>query len=208
MIRRSLIRVLETVIIVSMLGVTQLQAQTTLQQAIASGEVSARFYGNGSSSGESVMVEVSKGPKGASGPQTVTIPRGSKLASSQASAQSMTVSSVAGRSSGGGNYVPMPNILVPDRGTATYVLTAFCAEFHKDNPSSSTQFTLLPPDQTMTCIAEQSERSGLSVDAQQAAVWMYTDNATFDQVNETFTVSREDWDDARKVASACRGKLR
>ena len=203
MIRRVSSALLLVFLTLSLWGSGQTQGLSTLQQAIASGEVNARFYGTGSSSGESVMVDVSRGPKGARASKTVTVPPGSRLASADAGAQGMTILAVAGRATGANSYAPSTNIVVPATGVATYMLTAFCAEFHKDNPSSSTQFTLRPPDETMACIGKQSQRAAAEVEATQAAVWMYTDHATFGEVNETFSVSTQDWDTAKKIASAC-----
>jgi TQXA domain-containing protein len=149
------------------------------------------------------MTEVSKGPKAASEPKTVTIPPGSQLESSEAGAQGMMVLGVAGRVTGRGTYARTANIVIPATGTATYVLKAFCAEFHKDNPSESTQFTLRPPDTTLACIARQSLKANSSLEATQAAVWMYTDRLTFQEMSEKFRISSADWSAAQEIVSAC-----
>jgi hypothetical protein len=179
------------------------QSIPTLQDAIASGQVNGVFYGTGSSSGDSVTVEVSKGPKAASGPKEVSVPPGSRLDSADAGAQGMMILGIAGRVTGATTYAPADNIVVPATGTATYLLTAFCSEFHKDNPSESTRFTLRSPDPSLACIAKRSKDGGLSIDATQAAVWIYTDRLTFEAVNEKFSVSRTDWDRAQQVVRAC-----
>lgn len=204
MIRRTVVSLL--IILLGLALWSSVYAQTsipTLQQATAAGQANTRFYGTGGSSGDSVMVEVSKGPKAASGPKTVTVPPGSQLASSDASAQNMMVLGVAGRVTGGGTYAPSDDIVIPASGTATYVLNAFCAEFHKDNPSESTHFTLRSPDVTLACIAKQSVKSRLSVEATQAAVWMHTDGLTYEEMVEKFNISRADWNRARQIVSAC-----
>ena len=111
---------------------------------------------------------------------------------------------VAGRSSGGAGYSPSTNIVVPAVGLATYVLNAFCAEFHKENPSESTSFTLKQPDSQLACIAKQGGRgSGVSLEATQAAVWIYTDNLTYQQMAEKFNISRADWDRASQLVRTC-----
>jgi hypothetical protein len=113
----------------------------------------------------------------------------------------MTILGVAGRAVSETSYQPTSVITVPDRGSAVYILEAFCAEFHKDNPSESTHFTLKPPDQVLACIARGGK--GLSVSAYQSAVWMYTDNATFSEVNEKFDVSRQDWAKGEALFRRC-----
>ena len=95
---------------------------TTLQEAIAAGQADARFYGTGGSSGDSVMVDVSKNPQATPGWQTVTIAPGSRLESSDAGAQSMVVLRVAGRVIGANSYEPSSDIVIPASGSATYAL--------------------------------------------------------------------------------------
>jgi hypothetical protein len=51
------------------------------------------------------------------------------------------------------------------------------------------------------CIAEKG--SGLSVEAMQAAVWMYTDKITYSHMNEKFPIDRADWDAADRVYRSC-----
>jgi hypothetical protein len=114
----------------------------------------------------------------------------------------MTIMGVAGKDLGGFSYQPTSVITVPAKGTATYILTAFCSEFHKDNPSESTHFTLKPPSPVMSCIARTGKQ--LPVPAYQAAVWMYTDNVNFSEVNEKFEVSPQDWAKGAAVYQRCR----
>ena len=178
------------------------QGAESLLEGIRTDAVRAEFTGTGGSSGDSVKVRVAKGPKAAPGPQDYTVPPGSQLASSDASAQSMTILSVAGEAAGKNSYKPTSVITVPAKGTATYVLKAFCAEFHKENPSTSTHFTLKEPDPGLACIARNGK--DLSVPAYQAAVWMYTDNATFSEVNEKFAVSTQEWSSGEPVFRRCR----
>ena len=182
----------------------EMNETSSLQVAINRGEVIARFQGTGGSSGDSVIVEISKGPK-AGGPQAFSVVAGSKLASIDPAAQDMIISQVAGRSAGSGSqmYIPVRDMQVPTSGTATYVLTAYCANFHKENPSTNTIFTLQSSNPTARCLVEQSLRRKVSIEATQAAIWMYTDRLTFMQVNDKFDVSRTDWDTASAVVAAC-----
>jgi hypothetical protein len=182
-----------------------LQAQPSvpsLLTAIQTDAVRAEFIGTGGSSGDSVKVRVSKGRKATPGPHDYRVPPGSQLDSSDASAQGMTIMGVAGKDLGGLSYEPTSVITVPAKGSATYILTAFCSEFHKDNPSESTHFTLKSPSPVLACIARAGKQ--LPVPAYQAAVWMYTDNVSFSEVNEKFDVSRQEWAKGAAVYQQCR----
>lgn len=149
-------------------------AAVTFQAAAARGAISFQFEGMGGSSGASVRVKVKRNP-GAPDPLPVTIPPGTVLRSSSAGTQSMVVSSLLGVDLGGGSYRPTSRLLLRGAEMVTAILSAFCAEFEKDNPSPSTTFAIEPPDPLQACIARESESRNLSVAAQQAAVWMVTD---------------------------------
>jgi hypothetical protein len=181
-------------------------ASPSLQQAIAAGQVHIQFHGTGGSSGDTVMAEVSKGPQAKSGRDTggtFRIPPGSELESSDSGAQNMVILGVAGRVTGHGTYAPQTQITVPATGAATYLLRAFCTQFHKNNPSSATSFTLGRPNAVLTCIGRQSRAASLSVPATQAAIWMYSDRITFEEVNSEFQVSSMEWAEAQRVFAAC-----
>jgi hypothetical protein len=181
-------------------GVAQ-TAATTLQAAAARGLVEYQFEGTGASSGDSVRVKVKRNPR-APDPFPITIPPGTILRSGGA-AQSMAVSVVRGIDVGGGFFEPTSRIVLQGSAWVTAILSAFCAEFEKDNPSATTPFTLEQPDPTMACLLNRTRN--LSVATQQAAVWMYTDRLTYRQMSEKFQVSGAEWAAAEKVFRACTG---
>ena len=159
--------------------------------ALASGKVTARFSGNGGSSGDSINAVVEKSAKAGAGAITLTIAPGTRLQSRSASDQNMVVAGVRGRSMGGDSYTPASAIEVPDSGSATYILEGYCMDFEKDNPSANTAFSVGSPDPVLAAILGAAE--GLSTAAKQSAVWIYTDHSTYGLVNEKFHVSKEDW---------------
>ncbi len=172
-----------------------------LAAVLASGRVSAVFRGNGGSSGDAIELVVAKAAQAGPGILSLTIAPGTRLQSQDAAAQSMVVAGVRGRATGGDSYEPSSVIVVSGTGPTTYFLEGYCMEFEKDNPSSNTTFSMTSPDPVLACIL--SEANGLSTDAKQAAVWIYTDHATFEHVNEKFSVSRADWDAAEAVVRKC-----
>lgn len=175
----------------------------TLYEAMREGKVVANFTATGASSGDSIEAEVSKGPARA-GALQLTVPPGLKLLNGNGSWQSMVISGVRGRSLGGGRYIPTSTIMLTDSmPSAKYVLSAYCAEFHKDNPSPSSVFTVQPPDSMAACILSNAVQQGLSVPATQAAVWIYTDHVDYGTMSQKFPVSGSDWQIASAVANAC-----
>jgi hypothetical protein len=170
-----------------------------LATAVAAGKVNVSFQGTGGSSGDSIRVIVTKTDKSGEN-LALTIPAGTRLKSGNPSAQSMVIAAVKGQVMGENSYSPSSVIEVGDTPT-TYVLEAFCLEFEKDNPSSATRFSFEPFDPVLACIL--NEASQLSTQAKQAAVWIYTEKASFSHVNAKFYVSRSDWDAAAAVVSRC-----
>jgi len=173
---------------------------TTLQSAVDRGLVDYDASGTGASSGDSVKLRVKKTAK-AKGPLDLTLPEGSVLRSSSGGAQSMVVASVRGVDVGGGLISPTSRIHLAGANPVTLILSAFCAEFEKDNPSTSTSFTLESPDPMLACITRRSR--SLSIPARQAAVWIRTDGVSFQHVNEKFSVSPGEWSAAQQVVAQC-----
>ena len=177
----------------------------TLQDAIASYKVTAEFSGNGASSGDSVLVELSKGLKAGPEPLEAILPAGSVLVGDDASVQNMMVVSVRGILRGGNKYQPETQIVLTGSDSVDYVLTAYCMQFEKENPSDATRFSLKPPDPALARIAEKG--ASLTVPAMQAAVWMQTDKITYYQMNQKFPITPEDWAAGETVVLECRNGM-
>lgn len=184
---------------VACLVITENTRAEELSAAIAARKVSVSFSGTGGSSGDSVMATVKLTDKSAESLH-LTISPGTRLRSGNSSAQNMVVAGVKGEMTGSQSYRGTSTITATST-PATYVLEAYCAEFEKDNPGSSTHFSVGSVDPVLACILEGA--SNLSVSARQAAVWIYTDKASYNHVNQKFSVSRSDWDAAAAVVRNC-----
>jgi hypothetical protein len=137
---------------------------------------------------------------------TITIPAGLRLRNLSEGWQSMVLAGVKGRLAGGNQYLAEPVIKLSDTvPTATYLLSAYCAEFHKANPSPNSQFMVEFADPTAGCILSSARAQGLSIAATQAAEWIHTDGITVDDLQSKFPVSLSDWSEASQVASQCQG---
>ena len=164
--------------------------------ALSSGEIKVGFRGMGGSSGDSIAMTISK-TRGDN--LDLMIPAGTRLETGSRSAQNMVISGIKGEMAGQGTYTPASSITVGDT-PQTYVLEAYCTDFEKDNPSAGTRFSVGRVDPVLASILQRA--AGLSVAAKQAAVWIYTDRATFDEVNRKFSVSRSDWAAAEAVTGS------
>ncbi|MBI1738476.1 MAG: hypothetical protein HYR58_04435 [Acidobacteria bacterium] len=87
----------------------------------------------------------------------------------------------------------------------TYLVSAYCANFGKQNPTRTTSFNIDDPEPMLACLVNRGHP--LSINALQAAVWMYTDGIPLSRMKEKFDVTAEDWDSALKVFHQCDKEL-
>lgn len=204
----SFVSVLSSLLLIA-LAFGQVKGGLPLDVAVAKGMVTAKFSASGGSSGDTMIGTFQKTRNAGKGTLTLTIPHGLKLNSSNSSVQNMVVSGIGGRDLGGGMMEPASEIELSDNKPVSYVLTAYCANFAKDNPSEGNRFTLSRnKNDLLACVLSEAEKRNLSVQATQAAVWIVTDNVSFDEMSHKFPVSASDWKKAKAVVSHCRKKKR
>ncbi|MFH1468162.1 MAG: hypothetical protein ABIO70_27495 [Pseudomonadota bacterium] len=140
-----------------------------LPEAVSAGSVGVVFRGADASSGDSILLEAENHTDVA---LSLTVPAGLVLRNGHESSQDMGVRSLRGRSEGGGMFVMTSTIDLPAHGKGTWVIEAYCLEFHDDNPSSLETLTIARVDDALARL--------FAVDAQtldlQVAVWAYTDD--------------------------------
>lgn len=168
-----------------------------LAAAVANGKVSVTFQGLGGSSGDTIQADIRATSK-AGGDLELTVAPGTRLQCGNSSAQNMVIAEVKGRLVGGNAYAPTGVIRASTTPT-TYVFEAYCTDFEKNNPASEAPFTLGKVDPALAFILN---KSGSTI-AKQAAVWIYTDHASFDHVNQKFPVSQGEWEAAKAIVREC-----
>ena len=170
-----------------------------LATAIAAGRVRATFAATGGSSGDAMRLTVRKL---AAGDDSIplTIPPGTRLKSGSADEQDMFIAGVRGVQVSDEAFAEETAI---EAGATprTYILDAYCAEIEKDNPSMDGQYALGQVNPIIACILARSD--DLSVPARQAAVWIHTDKASFEQVDEKIPIKKSDWKAAMALARRC-----
>jgi hypothetical protein len=103
--------------------------------ALANGQARVSIRGTGGSTGDSIKVDVAKGPRAKPGPLRVSVPVGTILNNGNGGGQDMVVAGVVGREETESSYAPSSDIVVPGKTPVTYILSAFCINFEKENPS-------------------------------------------------------------------------
>lgn len=113
MFKPSRLKVALTVILLLAVCLAQ-QRTMTLSAAVDAGLVTADMQGTGGSSGASVTVTVSKTPRAGSGPLSLGVPPGTRLASSDSASQSMVVAGILGRMIDDERYEPVSRIFLSE----------------------------------------------------------------------------------------------
>lgn len=180
--------------------------ENTLQSALAAGLVHAEFRGLGGSTGDTIQVTVSKTPQAGPGDLVLAVPPGSVLRSADGPVQNMVVSAVRGRMVDSTHFRPESRIIVSSTAPVVYLLAAYCAEFHKDNPAAGAEFRIEAPDPMLACIAREGQ--GLPLAALQSAVWLHTDRLSYEEMKARFPIGPSDWRAGQQVVERCRVTLR
>lgn len=181
---------------------TVVESVLSIRDAEGAGWVRTSYRSDGSSSGDSLLLIVVK--IGGPAKLVLSIPSGLALSSASQSSQSMVISGLRGREGGNGKYAPERFVTLTDDKPVRYVIEAYCAEFHKDNPPPDTFFQVSPTSNpVLACILSEARKEKLSVIATQAAVWLNTDHLTFQEMNTRMVIGSEEWSKAETVAARC-----
>lgn len=176
----------------------------TLTGAMALGLVEARFHGQGACSGDTIIVRVSKTATTGGGRLELSIERGTVLRSSVPSQQDMVVASVRGKKVDERRFVSEKSLVLVGHEPVYYVLEAYCVDMEKDNPASSTALTPDSVDASLANLLEEGARRGSSVGVIQTAVWILTDQATYEEVSKRISLNVADWNMAQELAMTAR----
>jgi len=164
-----------------------------LGEAVAQGLVEARIRGNGASSGDSVIVELTRK---VARPVELRIPVGTVLRSQDPAAQNMVVLGLRGVPTGEGKFRPTSTMRLTSDAPQEFLLAADCLDFDKANPSGSTGFSVgglaSPAVQALLKALDQAPAGQSSIGAIQAAIWVATDDVCRSELSARFPVSEAD----------------
>ena len=172
-----------------------------LSEAIREQVVKAEIWGTGSSSGDSILLKLTRLV-----PRTIqiNIPIGTVLISDDPSVQSMVIRKVKGIAVGAMRYQPVKSIILDSNEPREYVLEAYCLDFHKENPSKESTFWVSPNPANSEIIdvlktADRLDPEIATVPAIQTAIWALTEDMSEDELKERFRVTPEDIENAKAV---------
>jgi|GEM_PF-1879136 len=171
----------------------------TLDEAIDSDLVKAEITGKGASSGDSINLKLTRKT---SEPIEITVPKGTVLHAS-GGAQNMVVLKLSGIPEGSQWIIPLSKIVLDSSEPQTFILEAYCLDFHKDNPSSSTKFSVgtATDHQILRILNAVDDLSSdtASLAAIQIAIWVVTEDVSKSELYNRFSAEQSDINNAKII---------
>ena len=174
------------------------QEAIPLDQAVKDGRVDAEVSGIGGSTGDAILIAVRRKVPGV---LRLTLTPGMVFKSVAGTVQNMAGASIKGERFGENSYRPAAEIVLTDDARHSYVVEAYCLDFHKANPGLRDSFALTAPDRQAARILSAGRRKSASIGAIQAALWMAREGLSLAQVRERFPLTPQDIEEARAIIS-------
>lgn len=203
----------------------------TLPAAVNAGLVRTSVWGTGASSGDSIKLKVTKTPRAGTNSLGLSVPPGTRLASSDSSAQSMVIAGITGRMIDGETYEPVSEIFLSDsshrpttrqprRGAVVPVVLSRSNSGNTSSSAESSGVYILeayctefekdnPSDSTRFSFGSVDRNLACilnkadSIQVKQAAIWIYTDGVTYAHLTQKFPISSSEWQEAKSVIAQC-----
>jgi len=166
-----------------------------LHIAIDKGLVNVTVNGRGSSTGDSVQVTVQRATNTA---VSVEVLPGTVLESTSGDVQSMAIGGVKYERIGNG-YYETESIELTDDKQHVYILQGYCRDFGKPTPQLQSTFKVTPPDPANASVLIQATRVGASSKLTQAAIWIQRSNVSDKEIQQTFPMTSEEIQAARRL---------
>lgn len=170
-----------------------------LNEAIDTDLVTAEITGSGASSGDSINLKLTRKT---SDTLEITVPKGTVLHASGA-AQDMVVWKLSGIPEGSQWIIPVSKIVLDSSEPQTFILKAYCLDFHKANPSSSTRFSVGaatdPQILKILNMVDNLSSDIASVAAIQTAIWVVTEDVSENELFNRFPVEQNDINNAKVI---------
>jgi hypothetical protein len=175
--------------------------EMSLSEAISQGVVDAHITGVGASSGDAIMLGLTRRVPAE---VHIDLQRGTELTSSGSGFQDMVVYRVKGSTSGqhSTTYLPTSTIVLSEGGEHWFLVEAYCLDTGLHNPEYGTSFSVAgsASSQVVAVLAAADRLTPEpSIGAIQLAVWAASEDPTAAEVTSTFSVDQQDFNQARSI---------
>ena len=162
------------------------QDTVPLDQSIRDRKIEATVTGIGGSTGDTILITVwRKAPD----VLRLTLTPGTMFTSVSGNVQNMAGASIKGERVGENSYRPASEIVLADDGQHSYVIEAYCLDFHKQNPGRSDTFSVTGVDEQAGRLLTAGKNGSAPISAIQAALWMHREGLSPAEVQSRFAVT-------------------
>ncbi|MGA2034856.1 MAG: ankyrin repeat domain-containing protein [Thermoguttaceae bacterium] len=172
------------------------QTAVPLEEAVKDGKAEVAISGIGGSTGDAILIIARRRVPGV---LRLTLTLGTVFGSVSGTVQNMVGAAIKGERVGENSYRPATEIFLADNDKHSYVVEAYCLDFHKANPGPRDSFTLAAPDPRAARILSAGQDKSASIGAIQSALWMARDGLSPTQVQSRFPATTQDLAMARSV---------
>lgn len=160
----------------------------SLDSAVKKGKVALKVVGLGGSTGDTLLIKLRR-----TVPEVlrITLASGTVFTSASGSAQNMVAARLKGEQVTALMYRPAPVIVLRDDEEHTYIVEAYCLDFHKDNPGEGEAFLLSTVDTRAKQILDTGLASKAPMSVIQSAIWMDRDHVSAVALKQRFQVNDE-----------------
>jgi hypothetical protein len=170
-----------------------------VREALAAGAVEGGFFGQGSSTGDSIILRGKSALKLPVCPPMQQVQPGTVLINSNAGNQNMVIRKLRGTLSG--QYIRSASTLrFSPTAIVEYLFEAYCMNFTRGNPSQSDQLT--PAETAPDAVVKILKVRSSDIVAVQLAIWAVTDNPTAADARSHFRATDKDIAAARQIVQS------
>lgn len=160
-----------------------------LHEAVRDGSVKLSVTGLGGSTGDVIQVVAQRQSKEV---LRISLSPGTVFRSLSGTVQNMAGATIKGERVTDKTYRPSAEIILADDSEHTFVVEAYCMDFHKANPGTKDRFDVTPPDDRTVQVLAAGRKLSASVKVIQSALWIDRDGAPPEQLKQRFSVNDQD----------------
>ena len=139
----STLTMLLVLLVASQSALSQAKGSIPLEQAAKEDKVTLEVTGLGGSTGDTILITVQRR---VAGTLRLTLTPGTVFKSISGNVQNMAGACIKGERVSEIAYRPSSEIVLTDNAKHSYIVEAYCLDFHKANPGSRDPFSIAPPD--------------------------------------------------------------
>jgi hypothetical protein len=170
-----------------------------LDLAVRDGKVQVEIFGLGGSTGDTIVIDIKRKV-----PEKLHIAfnPGIVFQSTSENVQNMIGIRIKGERVNQTSYRPTTEIYLPNDEKRSYIIEAYCLDFHKPNPSPKDQFILSHINEHIKNLIILGYKNAYSTRAIQGAIWIDRDGASDSDLKKRFSLTNQEIELAKGLVNS------